>query len=70
MVAMHHTPMSFDMFHSGSGYMAQMLEEAVNEARRVPNAVLSAGANNYQRIEMAIPGGKIPSLSDLAAIPI
>lgn len=59
-IAMHSSPFSFDLFHSGSPRMLAMLRDAINDTRRVPNAILSAGAFDYQRIELDISGTKIP----------
>src|SRR3954454_12590409 len=41
-LALHHPIYSFDDFHSGSPAMAGEVEEAINEARRVPNLILTA----------------------------
>lgn len=59
-IAMHHSPVSFDSFHSGSSQMFDVLLDAINDLRRVPNAIFSAGVFNYQRIEFDIAGSKIP----------
>ena len=55
-VAMHHPVYSFDDHHSGSIHMADALEAAINNSRRVPNMVLTAHVHNYQRIEHKIAG--------------
>ncbi len=59
-IAMHHSPFSFDVFHSGSARMSDVLVDAINETRRIPNAVISAGSFDYQRIEFDVFGSKIP----------
>ncbi len=60
-VALHHPIYSFDDHHSGSAAMADVLEHAINETRRVPNLVFSAHVHNYQRLEREIiPGTKSP----------
>ncbi len=53
-VSLHHPIYSFDNFHSGSSRMADVLQQAVNDSRRVPNLVLTAHVHNYQRIEQSI----------------
>jgi hypothetical protein len=62
-VALHHPVYSFDSFHSGSPRMADVLQHAINDSRRVPNIVLTGHVHNYQRIEREIiPGTKTPFL--------
>lgn len=53
-VALHHPIYSFDDHHSGSSAMADVLDRAINDTRRVPNLVLTAHVHNYQRIERNI----------------
>jgi hypothetical protein len=53
-VALHHPIYSFDDHHSGSPAMADVLDRAINDSRRVPNLVLTAHVHNYQRIERNI----------------
>lgn len=53
-VALHHPVYSFDDHHSGSPAMADALQHAINDSRRVPNLVLTAHVHNYQRIEREI----------------
>ncbi len=56
-VALHHPIYSFDDHHSGSAAMADVVEKAINDSRRVPNMVLSAHVHDYQRIEkQVVPG--------------
>jgi acid phosphatase type 7 len=52
-LTLHHPPVSFGPIH-GSTRMAGMLENAFNKARRVPNMILSAHVNNYQRIDVEL----------------
>ena len=59
-VALHHPVYSFDKYHSGSSTMAQELQDAINESRRVPNLVLTAHVHNYQRIELRSADFTIP----------
>ncbi len=62
-VAVHHPIYSFDDHHSGSARMADALQHAINDSRRVPNLVLTAHVHNYQRIEREIvPGTQTPFL--------
>jgi len=56
-VAMHHPIYSFDDHHSGSPAMADALQHAINDSRRVPNLVFAAHVHNYQRIERVVAGG-------------
>ncbi len=53
-VALHHPIYSFDDHHSGSPAMADVLQNAINDSRRVPNLVLTAHVHNYQRIERTL----------------
>ena len=55
--ALHHPIYSFDDHHSGSAAMADVLDRAINDSRRVPNLVLTAHVHNYQRIEREIVKG-------------
>jgi hypothetical protein len=55
-VALHHPIYSFDDHHSGSPGMADVVQHAINDSRRVPNMVLTAHVHNYQRIERSITG--------------
>lgn len=59
--ALHHPIYSFDVYHSGSSKMADVLENAIRDTGRVPNLVLSGHVHNYQRIEQHIaPDGPTP----------
>jgi len=53
-LALHHPVYSFDVFHSGSSKMADVLENAIRDTGRVPNLVLSGHVHDYQRIEQTI----------------
>jgi hypothetical protein len=60
-LALHHPVYSFDVYHSGSSKMADVLENAIRDTGRVPNMVLSGHVHDYQRIEQTIaPGGPTP----------
>lgn len=53
-VALHHPIYSFDDYHSGSAAMADVLEKAINDSRRVPNMVLAAHVHDFQLIEKEV----------------
>lgn len=60
-LALHHPIYSFDVYHSGSSKMADVLENAIRDTGRVPNLVLSGHVHDYQRIEQEIaPTGPTP----------
>lgn len=62
-LALHHPIYSFDVSHSGSSKMADVLENAIRDTGRVPNIVLSGHVHDYQRIEKIIapaPAGATP----------
>jgi acid phosphatase type 7 len=60
-LALHHPIYSFDVFHSGSSKMADVLENAIRDTGRVPNLVLTGHVHDYQRIERDIaPDGPTP----------
>ena len=59
LVCLHHPVYSFDAFHSGSPNMADLLQHAINDSRRVPNMVLAGHVHNYQRIERKIAGDAV-----------
>jgi len=53
-ISLHHPIYSFDDHHSGSPAMADALQHAINDSRRLPNLVLTAHVHNYQRIEKEV----------------
>jgi acid phosphatase type 7 len=60
-LALHHPIYSFDVYHSGSSRMSDVLESAIRDTGRVPNLVLSGHVHDYQRIEKTIsPKGPTP----------
>jgi hypothetical protein len=62
-LSLHHPIYSFDVFHSGSSKMADVLENAIRDTGRVPNLVLMGHVHDYQRIEKEIaPDGPTPFL--------
>lgn len=58
-VALHHPIYSFDDFHSGSPRMADAIQQAINDSKRVPNMVFTGHVHNYQRIERAVTNGMV-----------
>lgn len=56
-LALHHPVYSFDVYHSGSAKMADVLENAIRDTGRVPNLVLTGHVHDYQRIEQSIVKG-------------
>lgn len=60
-LALHHPIYSFDVYHSGSARMADVVENAIRDTGRVPNLVLTGHVHDYQRIEQTIsPHGPTP----------
>jgi hypothetical protein len=60
-LSLHHPIYSFDVFHSGSSRMADVLENAIRDTGRIPNLVLTGHVHDYQRIEKTIsPDGPTP----------
>ena len=57
--SLHHPIYSFDNYHSGSTRMADAVQHAINDSRRVPNLVLTAHVHNYQRIERPVVPGQV-----------
>jgi hypothetical protein len=53
-VALHHPIYSFDDHHSGSPAMADVVQHAINDSRRIPNMVLTGHVHNFQHIERSI----------------
>jgi len=53
-VALHHPIYSFDDHHSGSARMADAVQHAINDSRRVPNMVFTAHVHDYQRCERSL----------------
>ena len=58
-VALHHPIYSFDDHHSGSARMADAVQHAINDSRRLPNAVFTAHVHNYQRFERSLVDGSV-----------
>ena len=60
-VAMHHPIFSFDNYHSGSAAMGKVLQQAINDSRRVPNMVLAAHVHDFQVIEKQVAPANSPA---------
>lgn len=58
-VAMHHPIYSADTFHSGSVYMGQLLDQAIQKTNRIPDAVFAGHVHNYQRFTRSLNGRDI-----------
>lgn len=59
-VAMHHPIYSADIYHSGSTYMGQLLDQAIQTTHRVPDAVFAGHVHNYQRFTRAFQDRDVP----------
>jgi hypothetical protein len=61
-VSMHHPIYSADVMHSGSAYMAGVLDEAIGQAQRWPDLVLAGHVHNYQRYTRTLADREMPYL--------
>jgi hypothetical protein len=59
-VAMHHPIYSADVYHSGSHYMHQLLDNAIQQTNRIPDAVFAGHVHNYQRFTRSLNGRDVP----------
>jgi acid phosphatase type 7 len=59
-LSMHHPIYSADIYHTGSQYMAGVLENAVQQAKRWPDLVFAGHVHNYQRYTRALPDREVP----------
>ena len=59
-VSMHHPIYSADIYHSGSAYMHTTLDQAIQNSRRVPDAVFAGHVHNYQRYTRTLNGRALP----------
>jgi predicted MPP superfamily phosphohydrolase len=59
-VGLHHPPYSVDAHHGGSPRMAQILDQAIEQSKRVPELVLSGHVHDYQRFTRTIEGKQVP----------
>lgn len=62
LVALHHPIYSLDMFHSGSQYMSEKLDNAIQQSGRWPDLVLTGHVHNYQRFTRSSAGRQVPYL--------
>ncbi len=60
MVAVHHPPYSADSHHSGSRYIAEILDSAYSQSGRIPDVVLAGHVHNYQRFTRDMNGRHVP----------
>lgn len=60
LVAMHHPIYSVDGHHSGSEYLHRILDDAVQQTGRKPDAVFAAHVHNYQRFTRSWQGWEVP----------
>jgi hypothetical protein len=60
LVAMHHPIYSADRYHSGSEYMGQILEGAMQKTGRMPDAVFAGHVHNYQRFTRSMNDREVP----------
>lgn len=59
-VALHHPPFSCDAHHGGCPDMGKLIDTAVQQSGRVPDAVLSGHVHDYQRFTRTISGKEVP----------
>lgn len=59
-VAMHHPIYSADTYHSGSAYMGQILDQAIEHSGRTPDAVVAGHVHNYQRFTRTLNERAVP----------
>jgi hypothetical protein len=60
LVALHHPIYSADSHHGGSQTMGQMLDQAMQNSGRTPDAVFTAHVHDYQRFTRTVNGRQIP----------
>ena len=60
LVCMHHPIYSLDTYHSGSKYMAGILDAAIQASGRTPDAVFAGHVHNYQRFTRSLNGRDVP----------
>ena len=59
-VSMHHPIYSLDTYHSGSAYMGNILDQAIQASGRTPDAVFAGHVHNYQRFTRSLNNRDIP----------
>src|SRR5579883_1575606 len=60
LVSMHHPIYSADVMHSGSQYMSNVLDNAIQQSGRWPDLVFAGHVHNYQRYTRAQANREIP----------
>ncbi|HTJ49407.1 MAG TPA: metallophosphoesterase [Cyclobacteriaceae bacterium] len=58
-IAMHHPIYSFDIMHSGSKAMSDVLDYAITSSGRTPDVVLAGHVHNYQRFSRKLHGKSV-----------
>lgn len=59
-VALHHPLYSADMYHSGSTYMQQIVDNAIQQTGRFPDLFLTGHVHNYQRFTRKTDNREVP----------
>src|SRR5579883_287909 len=59
-VSMHHPIYSADVMHSGSKYMAGVLDDAIQQTNRWPDLVFAGHVHNYQRYTRTLAEREVP----------
>jgi len=59
-VSCHHPIYSADTYHSGSAYMGNIIDQAIQASGRIPDAVFTGHVHNYQRFTRSYSGRQIP----------
>ncbi len=59
-VSMHHPIYSADTYHSGSAYMGNILDQAIQTSGRTPDAVFAGHVHNYQRFTRSLNSRDVP----------
>ncbi|MGZ3611348.1 MAG: metallophosphoesterase family protein [Ktedonobacteraceae bacterium] len=59
-VSMHHPIYSLDIYHSGSLYMRNILDQAIQASGRTPDAVFAGHVHNYQRFTRSFNEREVP----------
>ncbi|HLI07963.1 MAG TPA: metallophosphoesterase [Ktedonobacteraceae bacterium] len=60
LVSMHHPIYSLDTYHSGSAYMGNILDQAIQASRRTPDIVFAGHVHNYQRFTRSLNSRSVP----------
>jgi acid phosphatase type 7 len=60
LVTVHHPLYSADVHHGGSAHLGDVLDTAVHDAGRTPDAVFTGHVHNYQRFTRLLGGRPVP----------